>query len=488
MRAEARIMEGCHGVRILTLWSSGQLRILTAVIIAVAVGATIWHLPIPQAMDERALHFLASLSMAVILWSFDVMDDYIVALVLLLCWLTIEKLPAEIALSGFASSEWFFALATLGMAATVTKVGLLRRVALSLLKRVPANFTAYNFILSLSGLLVTPCLPNAKSRMAIAAPVTQAISDALGFRPRSNASAALALSTYVGFTQMSFMFLTGMSSNLIGWNLLPTAAREQFGWGVWALAAFPTGVFTLLVLVSGIRFIFSLDGQGRINLPRDIFAAELQSIGPMSSGEWISIFVLIVAVGGWLTKPIHGIGEAWVGLGCFLVFLLAGVMKKDDVKHSIDWSFMIFFGIISTLGDAVHHVNLDRWLINVLTPVLRYFSGSSEIFLGVVLLLVYLIRFVLHKSPVMVLFMVGLIPWAESLQIHPGVLLITIVMGLECWFLPYQTDSYLIAYSSTGGNAFSHAQGRKLMLLKFFVSFLALLVSIPYWKALGLMP
>ena len=53
-----------------------------------------------------------------------------------------------------------------------------------------------------------------------------------------------------------------------------------------------------------------------------------------------------------------------------------------------------------------------------------------------VLLLVYLIRFILHKSPVMVLFMVGLIPWAESLQIHPGVLLITIVMGIECWFLP----------------------------------------------------
>ena len=336
MKAEERILGGYQGVRIATFWSPGQVRSLTAVILAVAVGATIWHLPIPQTMDERALHFLASLSTAVLLWTLDAMDDYIVALVLLLCWLTIENLPAEIALSGFASSEWFFALATLGMAATVTKVGLLRRVALSLLKRIPANFTVYNFILSLAGLLITPCLPNAKSRMAIAAPVSQAISDALEFRPRSNASAALALSTYVGFTQMSFMFLTGMSSNLIGWNLLPNAAREQFGWGVWALAAFPTGVFTLLVLVSAIRFTFPPDGQGRMNLPRDIFAAELKAIGPMSSGEWISIIVLIAAVGGWLTKPLHGVGEAWVGLGCFLVFLLAGVMKKDDVKHSID--------------------------------------------------------------------------------------------------------------------------------------------------------
>ena len=135
---------------------------------------------------------------------------------------------------------------------------------------------------------------------------------------------------------------------------------------------------------------------------------------------------------------------------------------------------------------VVRHLKIEHWMMGGLTPVLEFFSSSSEIFLLVVLLLVYVVRIVLHKAPVMVIFMVGLVPWAESLQIHPGALLITILLGIECWFLPYQTDSYLIAYSSSGGNAFSHRQGRKVMLLKVFASFLALLISIPYWKALGL--
>ena len=34
--------------------------------------------------------------------------------------------------------------------------------------------------------------------------------------------------------------------------------------------------------------------------------------------------------------------------------------------------------------------------------------------------------------------------------------------------------------------AFSHAQARKLMIAKFFVSLLAIALSIPYWRMLGL--
>ena len=70
--------------------------------------------------------------------------------------------------------------------------------------------------------------------------------------------------------------------------------------------------------------------------------------------------------------------------------------------------------------------------------------------------------------------------------IHPGVLLLAILMAIESWFLPYQTDSYQIVYYSTEEKAFSHAQARKLMVAKFFASLLALTLSVPYWKILGL--
>jgi di/tricarboxylate transporter len=176
-----------------------EFRNLGSAAFALLTGILIWHMPAPSTLGETGLHFLATLSVAIILWILETLDDYVVALLLLLSWLALAKLPTEIALSGFASSEWFFALAAIGIAASITKVGLLRRLALVMLKHVPASYTVYIYILSFSGLLVTPFLPNVKGRMALAAPVTQAVSTALNFKPRSNPSAGLALSTYVGF-------------------------------------------------------------------------------------------------------------------------------------------------------------------------------------------------------------------------------------------------------------------------------------------------
>ena len=99
---------------------------------------------------------------------------------------------------------------------------------------------------------------------------------------------------------------------------------------------------------------------------------------------------------------------------------------------------------------------------------------------------VYFIRFFLVKAPAVILAMLLFLPAAYTVGIHPGVLLITIILGVETWILPYQNPSYLLAYSNTEGKAFTHAQGRKLMLAKFIASLVAVAISVPYWKMLGL--
>jgi DASS family divalent anion:Na+ symporter len=70
--------------------------------------------------------------------------------------------------------------------------------------------------------------------------------------------------------------------------------------------------------------------------------------------------------------------------------------------------------------------------------------------------------------------------------VHPGALLLTVVIASESFFLSYQDGPYQIAYSSTNGQAFSHAQARKLLLAKSFATLLAIAVSVPYWRMLGL--
>lgn len=145
---------------------------------------------------------------------------------------------------------------------------------------------------------------------------------------------------------------------------------------------------------------------------------------------------------------------------------------------------------------------MDRWLIEffgsvigiqaqklegqgLLNPVLTRFSFHPLSFLLVVALVVYLVSFFLRKSPAVILLTLSLSPWAQNMGIHPGVLLLTILIALESWFLPYQSQYYQMAYYSTEEKAFSHAQARRLMMAKFVASLFAIAISVPYWKMLG---
>jgi len=452
---------------------------------AFAVGGWLWQMSPPALLDEKDLHFLASLAGAIVLWIFSVFDEYVVALALLLVWLVSGVVPAEMALAGFSQNSWFFVLGVLGIGAAVTKSGLLYRVALEVLHRIPADYKLHTLILAASGLLVTPVLPEIKGRIAIMAPISHSISEIIGFKPRSNGSAGLALSAYIGYSQLAFMFLTGAPFCLIGWNLLPESARSEFGWGTWLVAALPAGIFTLLFLLGAIHLIFGLKKEEQAGLSPKTLRTQLEILGPLTPGEWLSVAVLALAVLGWLAKPLHGVSEAWVALGALVVFLFTGLLDRNGFRNNMDWGCLLLFGIISSFAAIMPYLNVDRWVMSLVDPVFSAFSLTPLSFLLTVSLLVYFTRFLLNKTTTVILLMLGLTSLAQDMGIHPGVLLLVILMAIESWFLPYQTDSYQIVYYSTEEKAFSHAQARKLMVAKFFASLLALTLSVPYWKILG---
>ncbi|MBI4528897.1 MAG: anion permease [Deltaproteobacteria bacterium] len=337
-----------------------------------------------------------------------------------------------------------------------------------------------------SGLLVTPLLPDSQGRLAIVAPISRVISESLGFKPLSNGSASLVLSAYVGFSQAAFMFLTGSTVALIGWNLLPEHTRHEFGWGMWTLAALPAGVFLLTFLFIAIHLLFPRRGHERSVVSPKTLENQIEILGPLIRGECLSIAILTLVIIGWLGKPLHGISEAWIALGGLVVLSVTGVIDKKTFRNNVDWGYVVFVGVISALAVIVPYLHVDGWLMRLVRPMLSNFSFNPLSFLIAIMLLVYLARFLLSKSMTVILFTLALTSWAVDLGIHPGILLLTILMAIESWFLPYQTDSYQIAYYSTDEKGFSHAQARKVMVAKFIASLLAVAISVPYWRMLGL--
>jgi anion transporter len=457
----------------------------TGAFLALVAGFGIWQISPPSPLDQQGIHFLATLAVAVILWVFEVFDQYAVALLLLLSWIPFGIAPASQALAGFSQSSWFFVLAVLGLGAAVTRSGLLYRVSLQVLRRLPPNYKIYTVALAASGLLATPVLPDPRARMAIIAPISLSLSDAIGFKPRSNGSAGLTLSGYIGFTLMSFLFLTGAPFTLIGWNLLPSAAKAEFGWVTWTLAALPAGMLMLFTLLLFVHTVFRPRAEDQLQVQSETVETQLEILGPLTRAEWLSVTILVLALIGWITEPIHRIGGAWVALAAFTIFLLTGVLDKNGLKNNIDWGLVLLVGVLLSLGSLMPALKVDRWLIGSLRPILSHVSSQPIFFLLVVGLVTYFVSLFLRRTPAVILLMLTLTSWAQAIGIHPGVLLLTITIAIDAWFFLYQFDSYQIAYFSTDERAFSHAQARKLMVAKFFASFLAIAVSVPYWRMLG---
>ena len=461
-----------------------------ALVLAIAgtAGYWVWHQPPVGTLDARAMHFLATMVVAITLWVLDFAEEYIVGLVLLLAWALLGIAPTKLVLAGFSEDSWLFTIAALGIGIALGQTSLLRRLSLSLLHRIPIRrHKTYTFLLLTAGLSSGPLLPTGKARATLAVPVTQSINHAAGFGPRSNGAAAIALAGLMGFTQMSYVFLTGANQCLLAWSLLPQTIKADFGWLSWFLVALPSAVLITVFMGAAIHTLLPLSTAERNDLAGKNLQLNVDELGPISSRDWIAVSALLVTVAGWLTAQLHGINETWIALAGLLIFLLTGTLDADQFKRKLDWGLVIFIGVLNSMGALTAHLKVDRWLIEISKDSLERFHSGPYGFLIALFVLVSAARFLLRKPVCAALFPLVLIPLSDSVGIHPGVLVVVSCMIAECFILGYQDGPYQIAYAGDGDSPFSHSQARRILAAKYLATILAIFVSIPYWRMLGLM-
>jgi DASS family divalent anion:Na+ symporter len=238
-------------------------------------------------------------------------------------------------------------------------------------------------------------------------------------------------------------------------------------------------------MLLAVQFLFPLSPQEKKHLAAKAARPQTHS-GPLTRNEWITLATLLLTVLGWLTTSLHGINEAWVALAALLVFLLTGVLDKKGFKNDLDWGLVMFFGVLNSMALVAEHAKVDAWFVSLSGPFLAQFAGEPLPFLLGVCLLVSAVRFLLRKTPTAALLAVTVLPLSNIAGIHPGVVIVVAIMAGECFLLGYQDGPYQIAYGGAAGKAFSHGQARKVLGAKYLATFLAVAVSIPYWRFLGL--
>jgi DASS family divalent anion:Na+ symporter len=453
-----------------------------------AVGLLGWFLltPAPAGLSREGYLALGILAAAMPLLVFSVLGDHFVTLLMIVGWAGLGLVPARVALAGFASPGWFLVLAVLAVGVALARVGLLYRLVLWLLARLPPNLVLLTLALAGVGILVSPAMPNATARTALAAPLATEMADALGYARRGRGSAAIGMAMLLGFGQLCSLFLTGSSSGLLVHSLLPPESRARFDFATWFVAALP-----LHVVIFAITYLSAL---ALLRPPppaaRAAERVEVQQrvLGPPGRAEWIAAGVFVLLVAAFVLGPALRIEAAWAAVVAMVVLGAAGVLDQQGFRSGINWSFLIFFGAMLSLAEVFAALKIDAWLAEAAARPLAPLAASPALFLVAVGLVGYLVNLVVRWQAACVLMTLVLVPVSAPLGIEPWVVGMTALVTTNMWFLPYQSTIYQALYYGADEQAFTHAQARPIALVYGAACLVGLVASVPYWQALGLLP
>jgi CRP-like cAMP-binding protein/di/tricarboxylate transporter len=463
-------------------WPGPRLLTLIATIGLVMLA---WSAPPPPGLSPAGLRVMVVLVAVLLLGFLNLLPDYVLALVMLTAWVLSGTLPARVALSGFASSSWMLLLASTAIGVAVARSGLLYRLAIEMLRRLPASHAVRCAILASFGMFFSAGMSSATGRLALASPLAIDIAEALRYRPRSGGTVALSLATFIGFGLLGTVFLTGSSPSVLVYGLLPADVQAQMSFGVWFLAALPihliVGGLTLALLV---RLYRPTDESGASPSTLALQQAVLGRVTRIELGVALIVVLFVVSL---VTQPLHGLPPAWLAMLAVAAAFLVGALDDQGLRNGINWGMLLYLGIMLGFGEIFAQVQLEQWLAQTFGGLTAITANSPELFVLVAALVGTAIGLALRSGPGSAVLSLALYPTAVSVGVNPWVIGLVFLLTTNFFLYPAQNVYYLTAYYGTGERGFSHAQARPIALAYAAFTFVALVLTLPYWRWLGLL-
>jgi anion transporter len=454
-------------------------------VLGLAAWSYLWFGTPDIGLEPGATKLLGLLSLTLIYWVFWVFPDYGVALIFALGLILTRLANADVVLGGFASTTWFMTLGVLGLGAAITSSGLFYRLSLQLVRFFPLNYYWQIVALGFMGIVVMALIPQQSARTAIISQMLVNLSESLGYKNPSKASTGLFVASFLGLGQLGFLFLTGSTTSLIAWGLLPADVREQFTWGYWFLAAFPLTLVVVVIVLASTMLLYRPESQAQVSYK--MVQNQLEVLGSLSQKEWITLGVLCFTVGGWLTISYHGIDGAWIALISLCVLINTGVLGWGMLKRGIDWELLLYMGATLSIPILLTQAKIDEWLVGLASPVILPFLNSPALSFIAIVLIAYAVKLVFTSFLTVVTLTVALLPLSVDLGISPWIMAMIILVGSEVWFFTFQVDWHTLAYSTTEGKGFRYPFMYRINPIYAFAYIVALIAAIPYWRYLGLM-
>jgi DASS family divalent anion:Na+ symporter len=156
------------------------------------------------------------------------------------------------------------------------------------------------------------------------------------------------------------------------------------------------------------------------------------------------------------------------------------------LRTGVNWNFLLFFGIITSLGGVFGGLGIDRWLGEALAGPVRAVAGSSALFCVGLALVGFVLSLVVRWQAAAPLLTLVATPAASTAGVSPFLVALIALVSTQVWFFPFQSTVYLALYHGSG-ELFSNRRVRPLALLWGLLVLVSFTVAVPAWQAMGLL-
>lgn len=453
---------------------------------AIIFPAILWWLLKSTLLNWACINFMIIFSAALIMWIFRLVPEYAPAVFVILSTMLLGLAPQSVLLSGFESDSFFMALSVFGIGAVVVKSRLFYRLSLLTLNHLPKNRLLLQMVIFAIGALMTPVMTAQSARVSLMAHLLEDMRKTAGFKPYSTAANSLACAAFNGCILLSVIFLTGKSSNFVLFGMLSEQTQWQYSWLNWLTAAAVPGLILILSFFILSSWIFRSDEPIHINLVS--IREELLRLGSLSTHEWAAIVSIFALLTGLISSSWHQIPSAWISFSIFFMLLTSGILSKQDFKNGINWPFLFYLGAIIGIMQCVQEIGIDSWMVDNFSWLTNIAEEEPVWFMVLIYILSCCGGFLFGTMAAPALLFTVFLPIAQHSVLNTWLVAFIVLMATEAWAFPYQS-SYYLCYEEAIATHKAYRL-RPTLIINFCFIFLrlgAILISIPVWRALGVL-
>ena len=276
----------------------------------IGLGLVIWLAPVPEGVTVQAWHLLAIFAATILGFILQPVPMGSMALMGITFPMLIGVLTPADALSGFSNPTIWLIVSAFLFAKGFVKTGLGRRVAYLIMRAIGDSTLKLGYVMTISDFILSPATPASAARGGgVIFPIARSLCSAFGSEPGPTARK---FGSYLIFTAFQANVVTScifMTSAAVG-PLIAVFAKNilhiELSWAMWAMAGLVPGGICLALIPLVIYKLYPPEIKYTPEA-KQIAAAELAKMGPMSKAEKTMLSVFIMALPtGWFA-PLAGV-------------------------------------------------------------------------------------------------------------------------------------------------------------------------------------